>query len=408
MKQDIDSENIEKHRRLLIITVVLCVLLLCNYLYFSFKVSSNHALASHYTVFGDPMEKYRNPIVAGIFTHSGRKHIHTPKIVILPEKAFLQGYLQDFSYPADYVTFLLFDKRLADEIFKEKQKKYYSETIIYDHSLNLDELLLNTLEQKGRILIVGADLQDYYFRPTINPDKAKVLDEIINAAKRLNLAAEVKTLADKNVELSKTKGFGANKENTEIYREYQGLKEYANHFGGALIDAARQSLNRAKEKKSYSPERKNYDDHLFDKGASFVTLYYNGGVLGSFGSIYPTKAMVFDVVVNTKEAFLQNQLSEKLSPDDIKIKIALLTGFSKINYKNEEEILAKIRSGVDGIVIRDGDRQALFLPEDWQKFNTPRKFLNALKLKAGISPNFWADSIQVYRFQTVEIKEDED
>ena len=57
----------------------------------------------------------------------------------------------------------------------------------------------------------------------------------------------------------------------------------------------------------------------------------------------------------------------------------------------------------DGIVIRSGNRQAVFLPSEWKEFPDKQRFLNELKLKAGMSPIYWSNKIKVYRFYTVEI-----
>ena len=70
-------------------------------------------------------------------------------------------------------------------------------------------------------------------------------------------------------------------------------------------------------------------------------------------------------------------------------------------------MLAKVNAGVDGLVIRDGSRQGLFLPSVWKQLTDKRDFLNNLKLKAGMSPSYWSNAIKVYRFRTVEIKENE-
>ena len=59
------------------------------------------------------------------------------------------------------------------------------------------------------------------------------------------------------------------------------------------------------------------------------------------------------------------------------------------------------------LIIRDGDRQGLFLPSVWKQLPDRREFLNNLKLKAGLSPNYWSENIKVYRFRTLEIKKNE-
>ena len=57
-------------------------------------------------------------------------------------------------------------------------------------------------------------------------------------------------------------------------------------------------------------------------------------------------------------------------------------------------------------MIKDGKRQGLFLPAVWEKIPDSQEFLTELKIKAGLSPSHWSESIEVFRFRTVEIKDD--
>ena len=93
--------------------------------------------------------------------------------------------------------------------------------------------------------------------------------------------------------------------------------------------------------------------------------------------------------------------------DKIKISISFLTGYERMIYQDEEDLLKMIEAGTDGMVIRDGNRQGLFLPSVWEQIPDKKEFLQNLKLKAGMSPSYWSNSIKVYRFRTVEIKENE-
>ena len=83
MKQNTEKENLQKIRKRILLSLAAIFLLIINGIYFYHKVSSNHALASHYTVKGDPMEKYRNPAVAGLYypadTDELNKKTKTPK-----------------------------------------------------------------------------------------------------------------------------------------------------------------------------------------------------------------------------------------------------------------------------------------------------------------------------------------
>ena len=62
MQQDTENENTSKFRRYVWIGVSLLLLLGANYIYFKIKVSSNHDLASHYTLKGDPIVILQLPV----------------------------------------------------------------------------------------------------------------------------------------------------------------------------------------------------------------------------------------------------------------------------------------------------------------------------------------------------------
>ena len=46
---------------------------------------------------------------------------------------------------------------------------------------------------------------------------------------------------------------------------------------------------------------------------------------------------------------------------------------------------------------------ALFLPQIWESFSSPREFLAHLKRKAGLSPDYKSPTLKVYRFEVIDI-----
>lgn len=84
-----------------------------------------------------------------------------------------------------------------------------------------------------------------------------------------------------------------------------------------------------------------------------------------------------------------------------------MTDYEPIDFNDEKDLLRQIVQGTDGVVLRDGNRQGLFLPSVWSEVKDKEEFLEELKLKAGMSPGYWSDKIRAYRFRTVEIKRDE-
>ena len=191
----------------------------------------------------------------------------------------------------------------------------------------------------------------------------------------------------------------------------ENLRRFASFYGRDLYQIARRALSEAAEHgRRFEPSRGDWPDKLFDKGAAFVTLTVNGSLRGCIGTVVPYQAVALDVAANAYEAAMEDSRFQPVKPEElpgIDIEISLLTDYEEIDFADEKELLTKIRPGVDGLIIRDGDRQGLFLPSVWEQLPGRQDFLNNLKLKAGMSPTYWSDNIKVYRFRTLEIKENE-
>ena len=122
------------------------------------------------------------------------------------------------------------------------------------------------------------------------------------------------------------------------------------------------------------------------------------------------QAVALDVAANAYEAAMEDSRFQPVKPEElpgIDIEISLLTDYEEIDFADEKELLTKIRPGVDGLIIRDGDRQGLFLPSVWKELPDKAEFLKNLKVKAGFNPSYWSNNIKVYRFRTVEINDED-
>lgn len=300
------------------------------------------------------------------------------------------------------------------------------------------------LHREDTIIVISADLSHYYDYET-----AKALDKItadlvarneadvdehlscgaigINAAlilaKENNFRPEMLDMinsGDTAGDKDSVVGYGAwsfekNKETepqTELEKEVANLKSFTENYGETLLNIAEQSVREAViEHRKYSPARDDYDNALFDKGAAFVTLTdKNGDLRGCIGTIVPNQGIAKDVAGNAYRAAMEDNRFSPVSEkelDGLNISISFLTGFERIRYMDEADLLTKINQDIDGIILRDGNRQGVFLPSVWIQLPQKQEFLNNLKIKAGISPSYWSNKIKVYRFRTVEIKKDE-
>lgn len=197
---------------------------------------------------------------------------------------------------------------------------------------------------------------------------------------------------------------------TGIELEQKNLQNFARHNKEKIVNIVKKSLDTAVTKKQqWQPEREDQNDVLFNKGASFVTLNKNGELRGCIGSVVSNKAIAKDLADNTFAAALNDNRFSPVLPEELKditVSISLLTNFEEITFNSYEDLLSKIKPNIDGILIRDGKRQGLFLPVVWKQIPSKNDFLTELKIKAGLSPSYWSDKIKVFRFRTVEIKND--
>jgi len=54
---------------------------------------------------------------------------------------------------------------------------------------------------------------------------------------------------------------------------------------------------------------------------------------------------------------------------------------------------------MDGLILQAGPRRGTFLPAVWESLPEPADFLAHLKLKAGLSPAYWASDVKVSRYR---------
>ena len=78
-----------------------------------------------------------------------------------------------------------------------------------------------------------------------------------------------------------------------------------------------------------------------------------------------------------------------------------------LEYTDSSDLLAKLRPGVDGVILRDGlMRRATFLPQVWEKIPDKAEFLANLCYKMGAAPDTWKRKhLEVLVYQVEEFHE---
>jgi len=146
-----------------------------------------------------------------------------------------------------------------------------------------------------------------------------------------------------------------------------------------------------------------YPTALAEPRASFVTLRCAGALRGCTGSLEPEAPLVLDVARNAfRAAFTDPRFPplERPELDGLEISVALLSALEPLAAASEAELLARLRPGRDGLVLRERAHSATFLPAVWQTLPDPREFLHALQRKAGLAPGHWSATLRFERYTT--------
>jgi len=140
---------------------------------------------------------------------------------------------------------------------------------------------------------------------------------------------------------------------------------------------------------------------LQQRSATFVTLKRSGELRGCIGSLQAVRPLGMDVRDNAIAAAFRDPRFKPLVAaefEDTSVEVSLLSAGQRMQVANEEELVARLRPGIDGLILEYGRHRATFLPQVWEKLFDPREFLDALKLKAGLPADFWSASVNVSRY----------
>jgi len=147
---------------------------------------------------------------------------------------------------------------------------------------------------------------------------------------------------------------------------------------------------------------------LQEPGACFVTLHKDGHLRGCIGSPLAWRPLGEDVTENAVRAAFSDPRFPPVGADEmfrIKLSLSLLTPPEPMSFADEDDLLDQLRPEVDGLIIEDGDRHALFLPAVWRQLPDRRDFLDHLKTKAGIPLDYRSPTLRASRFTAEEFHE---
>lgn len=175
--------------------------------------------------------------------------------------------------------------------------------------------------------------------------------------------------------------------------------EYTLEDGKTLIQYARKNLEFYLEKKQKFPYTNDLEKKYGTKQGAFVTLNQHGvsgnPLRGCIGLILPIKPLIETVQEMSIAAAVEDPRFPKVSLEELSnlvIEISILSVPEEIIANTPEQVIDQIKIGRDGLIITQGYRRGLLLPQvpvDQDRNWDVETFLAHTCNKAWLSEDAW-------------------
>jgi len=170
-----------------------------------------------------------------------------------------------------------------------------------------------------------------------------------------------------------------------------------------LLDLAKNSIRQGLQTgRPIKIDLIDYPRELTEPRATFVTLEINHQLRGCIGMLEAVRPLAEDIAENAYAAAFKDPRFPPLEADELDnldIHLSILTPAEPVTFSSEQDLLAQLRPGIDGLILEEGRRRGTFLPSVWEQLPEPEQFLRHLKQKAGLPADYWSKNIRIYRYQ---------
>ncbi|MCL2092172.1 MAG: AmmeMemoRadiSam system protein A [Micrococcales bacterium] len=178
--------------------------------------------------------------------------------------------------------------------------------------------------------------------------------------------------------------------------------------GPVLLAAARAAI--ADALGTSAPPPPPWPDWAGTTLGTFVTLTQDGELRGCIGTLVEHLPLREGLAANAVRAARHDPRFPPLTADELtrtRVEVSVLSAAEPMAVTSQDEALAALRPGVDGLIFAAGGHQATFLPQVWEQLPDPRTFLTHLRRKAGLASDYWGPDVRLSRY-TVQAWEEPD
>lgn len=117
--------------------------------------------------------------------------------------------------------------------------------------------------------------------------------------------------------------------------------------------------------------------------------------------------MYDDLISNAVSAAFKDPRFNPISKEEftqLEIEVSILTTPIEVLYVDIDDLKTKIIPNKDGVILRQGNNQATFLPQVWENLNTFESFFQALCKKARLESNCLNSHPQIFKYSVKKYK----
>lgn len=135
--------------------------------------------------------------------------------------------------------------------------------------------------------------------------------------------------------------------------------------------------------------------------ACFVTLYRQGELCGCTGTLAPDRSLLQTVADQVLCSALEDHRFTPLLPSQLpglEIQISVLSPPEHIHVSGQAQLASKLATTKSGLILKEGRKRAIFLPQVWQHLSQPSDFISALLEKGGWPASYWSPEMSTEVF----------
>jgi AmmeMemoRadiSam system protein A len=177
----------------------------------------------------------------------------------------------------------------------------------------------------------------------------------------------------------------------------------------ALVRIARHAIEQAvRTGARWRPDPGTLPEALRRPAGAFVTLHEGDRLRGCVGRMESSEPLGVTVAEVARSAALEDPRFRPVRERELhhlEVSVSVLTRAEPMDVDSYDELLARVRPGVDGLAVDSGRHRATLLPAVWDDVPDPRDFVGALWRKAGLAPGVWPSGTAVSHYRTHEAHE---